>query len=84
MQPLQDMQILDDPRKGLHDVRSFNGACKFYWRHIHNFTYSSAPLTDLKKETNPWRQIDKEEACFPELKENITSINCLGVPSPKC
>ena len=27
MQPLQDMQICDDPKKGLHDVRSFVGAC---------------------------------------------------------
>ena len=27
MQPLQDMQIRDDPKKGLHDVRSFIGAC---------------------------------------------------------
>ena len=26
MQPLQDMQIRDDPKKGLHDVRSFVGA----------------------------------------------------------
>ena len=47
MQPLQDMQVRDDPKKGLHDVRSFIGACNFYRRHIHNFTYSSAPLTDL-------------------------------------
>ena len=29
MQPLQDMQIRDDPKKGLHDVRSFIGACNF-------------------------------------------------------
>ena len=63
MQPLQDMQICDDPKKGLHDVRSFIGACKFYRRHIHNFTYLSAPLTDLIKKTNPWRWTDKEEAC---------------------
>ena len=47
MQPLQDMQIRDDPKKGLHDVGSFVGACNFYRRRIHNFTYSSAPLTDL-------------------------------------
>ena len=39
MQPLQDMQIGDDPKKGLHDVRSFVGACNFYWRHIHNFSF---------------------------------------------
>ena len=53
MQPLQDMQIGDDPKQGLHDVRSFLGTCNFYRRHIHNFTYSSAPLTDLIKENNP-------------------------------
>ena len=53
MQPLQDMQIRDDPKKGLHDVRSFVGACKFYRRHIHNFIYFSAPLTDLIKKTSP-------------------------------
>ena len=83
MQPLQDMQIRDDPKKGLHNVRSFIGACNFYWRHIHNFTYSSAPLTDLIKRTNPWRWTDKEEACFQELKKNISSTNCHGVPCPK-
>ena len=38
----------------VHDVRSFVGACNFYRRHIHNFTYSSAPLTDLIKKTTPW------------------------------
>ena len=55
MQPLQDMQIRDDPKKGLHDVRSFVGACNFYRRHIHHFTYSSALLTDLIKKPTPWR-----------------------------
>ena len=64
MQGLQDMQICDDHKKGLHDVRTFIGACNLYRRHIHNFTYSSAPLTDLTKKTNPWRWTDKEEACF--------------------
>ena len=49
MQPLQDMQIRDDRKKGPHDVRSFIGACNFCRRHIHNVTYSSAPLTDLIK-----------------------------------
>ena len=53
MQPLQDMQICDDPKKGLHDVRSFAGAFNFYRRHIHKVTYSSVPLTDLIKKTTP-------------------------------
>ena len=83
MQPLQDMQIRDDPKKDLHDVRSFVGACNFYIRHIHNFTYSSAPLTDLIKKTTPWRWTAREEDCFQELKKKIASSNSLRVPSPK-
>ena len=83
MQPLQDMHVREDPKWGLHDVRSFIGALNFYRRHIHIFTYSSAPLTDLTKKFNPWRWIDKEEACFQELKKNISSTNCLGVSRPK-
>ena len=49
MQPLEDMQIRDDAENGLHDVLIFFGACNFYQEHIHNATYSSAPLTDLTK-----------------------------------
>ena len=55
MQPLQDMQIRDDPKEGLHDVKSFAGTCNFYRHHIQNFTYTSAPLTDLMKKGTPWR-----------------------------
>ena len=47
MQPLQHMQIPNDPKKGVQNVPSFIGARKFHLRHIQNFTYSSAPLTDL-------------------------------------
>ena len=83
MQPLQDMQIPDDPKRDLHDVRSFVGACNFYRCHIHNFTYSSAPLTDLIKKTTPWRWTAREEECFQELKKKTANSNCLGVPRPK-
>ena len=83
MQPLQDMQIRDDSKKGLHDVRSFLGACNFYRRHIHNFTYSSAPLTDVIRKTTPWRWTATEEECFRELKKEIASCSCLGVRRPK-
>ena len=34
MEPVQDMQVCDDPKKGLHDVRSFFGSCNFSRRHI--------------------------------------------------
>ena len=83
MQPLRDMQIRVDPKKGLHHVRSFVSACNFYSRHIHNFSYSSAPLTDLIKNTTPWRWTAREEGCFQALKKKIASSNCLGVPCPK-
>ena len=83
MQPLQDMQIRDDRKKGLHDVPSLIGACNLYRRHIHNFTFSSAPLTDLIKKTSPRRWTNKEEACFQELKRKISSDNCLWVRHPE-
>ena len=36
--PLMDAKVLhEDPKKGLHDVCSFIGACNFYRRHIKNF-----------------------------------------------
>ena len=42
--PLMDAKVQhEDPKKGLHDVRSFIGACNFYRRHIKNFTYISDP-----------------------------------------
>ena len=71
IQPLQVMQIRHDPKKGLQDVQSVIGVCSFYRCHIHNFTCSSAPLTDLIKKTNPWLWTDREEACFQELKKKV-------------
>ena len=83
MQPVQHMKIRDDPKKRLHDVRRFVGACNFYRHHIHNFTYSSALLTHLRKKSNPCRWTAKEEACVQDLKRKISSTNCLGVLRPK-
>ena len=59
------------------------GVCNFYRRHIHNFTYSSAPLTDPIKKTTPSRWTAREEECFQELKKKIASSTCLGVPRPR-
>ena len=54
--PLMDAKVRrEDPKKGLHDVRSFIEACNFYHRHIKNFTYTSAILTDLIKKSTTWR-----------------------------
>ena len=54
--PQMDAKVRqEEPKKGLHDVRSFIGACNFYRRHIKNFTYTSAILTDLIKKSTTWR-----------------------------
>ena len=69
MQPLQDMQIPGDPKKGLHNSMSSVGACSFYQRHIHHFTYTSASLAELIKKRTLWRWTTMEEECFQELKK---------------
>ena len=83
MQPLQDMLIRGEPQRGLHDVRRFVGACHLYRRHIHNFTYSSATLTDLIKKITPWRWTTRDQECFQVLKKKLAPSNCLGVPRPR-
>ena len=70
----------EDPKKGLHDVRSLIGACNFYRRHIKNFTYTSAMLTDLIKWSTTWRWGPQEQQAFDELKDKAANAKCLGVP----
>ena len=54
--PLMDAKVRhEDPQKGLHDACRFIGACSIYRRHIKNFTYTSAILTDLIRKTTTWR-----------------------------
>ena len=79
--PLMDAKVRhEDPKKGLHDVRSFIGACNFYRRHIKNFTYTSAVLTDLMKKSTTWRWGPQEQQAFDELKDKVANAKCLGVP----
>ena len=79
--PLMDAKVgHEDPKTGLHDVRSFIGACNFYRRHIKNFTYTSAILTDLIKKSTTWRWGPQEQEAFGELKDKVANAKCLGVP----
>ena len=80
-QPLMDAKIIKgNPKQGVKSVRSFIGACNFYHRHIRNFTYTSARLTDLTKKGATWVWGPEEEKCFQELKDKIADAKCLGVP----
>ena len=79
--PLMDANVRHkDPKKGLHDVRSFIGACNFYRRHIKHFTYTSAILTDLIKKSTTWRWGPQEQQAFDELKDKVANAKCLGMP----
>ena len=79
--PLTDAKVQhEDPKKGLHDVCSFIGACNFYHRNIKNFTYTSAILTDLIRKSTTWRWGPQEQQAFDELKDKMANAKCLGLP----
>ena len=79
--PLMDAKVRhEDPKKGLHDVRRFIGACNFYRCHIKNFPYTSAILTDLIKKSTTCRWGPQEQQAFDELKDKVASAKCLGLP----
>ena len=53
--PLMDAKVRhENPETGVHDVRSFIGACSFYRGHFKNLTYTGAILTDLIKKSITW------------------------------
>ena len=70
----------EDPKRGLHDVRNFIGACNFYRRQIKNFTYTSAILTDLVKKSTTWRWGPQAQQAFDELRDKVANAKCLSVP----
>ena len=70
----------EDPKEGLHDVRSFIGACNFYRRHIQNYTYTSAILTDFLKKGTTRRWGPQQQQGFDEIKDKVANAKCLGMP----
>ena len=80
-EPLMDAKVRhEDPKNGFHDVRSFIEACNFYCRHIQSFTYTSAILTDLIKQTTTSRWAPQEQQVFDELKDKVANAKGLVVP----
>ena len=72
--PLMDAKVRhEDPKKELHDVRSFIGACNFHRRHIKNFTYSSAIPTDLIQKSTTLHWGPQEQQAFHELKDKVAN-----------
>ena len=67
-------------KKGLHDASPFIWACNLYRRHIKNFTFTSAILTDLIKKATNWLWGPQEQQAFDELKDKVANAKCLDVP----
>ena len=79
--PLIDAKVRhEEPKKGLHDVRSFLRACNLDRRHINNFTYTSTILTALNKKSTTWHWGPQEQQAFDVLKDNVANAKYLGVP----
>ena len=68
------------PRKDFMMYAVSLGRATFYRRHIKNFTYTSAVLTDLIKKSTTWRWGPQEQQAFDELKDKVANAKCLGVP----
>ena len=75
--------ILTAKVNNLATLRSFLGAANFLRRHVRNFTFSSAILTNLLKHSNKWEWTSDHENAFNELKGKIADAKGLGVPQPK-
>jgi len=82
LQPLVEFGIEkgEGKKKGVRSVREFIGGANFYRRHVRAFTHSSAPLTDLIRESSKWEWSEKEEQAFYELKKKISFVKLLGCP----
>jgi len=75
--------ILSAKVNNLASLRSFLGAANFLRRHVKNFTFSSAILTNLLKHTQRWEWTPEHEQAFQELKGKIAVAKGLGVPQLK-
>ena len=77
------MQICNDTKKGLYNMRSFIGIHNFYPRHIHNFAYLAAPLKNhIKKlplDDGPLERKsvfkDGRGRCSPKCRGVLRSVN---------
>ena len=69
--------------KDLKSLRAFLGAGNFLRRHVKNYTFSSATLTDLTKANQKWEWGPPQEKALQELKEKLCNAEGLGVPKPQ-
>ena len=67
--------------KNVTEIRSFLGLVGYYFRFVKSFSTISAPLTKLTRKDVPFVWFDACEDSFQELKESLTSVPILSLPS---
>lgn len=81
--PKKVQALLQAKVTDVKSLRGFLGAANFLRRHVRNFTFSSAPLTNLLRINQRWEWNQECEKALKELKGKIASTNGLGVPRAK-
>ena len=64
----------------LSQVRSFLGLATWFRKFIMAFSQKTAPLTELTKQSTPWRWGDTEQRAFDSVKEALTTAPTLALP----
>lgn len=59
--------------KNITDVRSFLGLANFYRRFVKDYSRIALPLTELTKDTTPWRWGPEQQVAFEALKRALCS-----------
>jgi hypothetical protein len=59
--------------KNVTEVRSFTGLANFYRRFVKDYSRIALPLTELTKDTVPWKWGAEQQGAFDELKRALCS-----------
>jgi hypothetical protein len=68
--------------RSVRDVRAFLGTAGYYRKFIRDFSATSAPLSDLTKDSVKFEWAEAHEAAFRRLKEAIAKGPVLILPDP--
>ena len=74
------------PPTSVKKIKRFLGICNYYRNWINNFARISAPLTELTKQSNPWKNGDLPKdalKAFEQLRMALTKEPVTRFPDPK-
>jgi hypothetical protein len=76
---VQDWPVL----KNVHDVHSFLGLFKYFWKFIDHFASLAEPLTNLTRSKVKWEWTSQCQQSFLGLKYCLTNAPLLRSPNEK-